>query len=233
MTRPHRKQDNKPGRMPWQAAAGVGLLAFLLYLPTVAYDFTFDDGVIVARNPAVQQWGQWKLIFAADYWPGTHSALYRPLTILSFAAERAIHGSGPAGFHLFNVLLHSLTSVFVLLIAAEMTGPGWGALGAALFFAVHPIHTEVVGGVVGRAELLSSLLALWAFWLYVRKVRANRPSRPQQAAVAILYFLALCAKENVIVLPVLILFWELSRSERRIAPITRSLNSSISKGFVM
>jgi tetratricopeptide (TPR) repeat protein len=198
-------------RLPCFTPLGVGVLAFLLYLPTVGYDFTFDDGVIVERNPAVQEWGHWNLIFFSDYWPGAQSALYRPLTILSFALERSIHGSSPAGFHLLNVILHSFVSALVLLIAAELIGSGWAAVLAAALFAVHPIHTEVVSGVVGRAELLSSALALWAFWVYLRRMRGGKAPLSTLAVVLLLFFLALCAKENVIVLPALLLLCELSR----------------------
>ncbi len=41
------------------------------------------------------------------------------------------------------------------------------ALAAALF-ALHPIHTEAVAGIVGQAELLSAALSLVALLLYCR-----------------------------------------------------------------
>ncbi|KAK9859807.1 hypothetical protein WJX84_008162, partial [Apatococcus fuscideae] len=41
---------------------------------------------------------------------------------------------------------------------------------SALLFAVHPVHTEAVAGVVGQAELLSALLSGCAFLLYCRAV---------------------------------------------------------------
>jgi tetratricopeptide (TPR) repeat protein len=208
---PRKPPVTRSRRPPFVAVTGIWLLAFVLYLPNVGNEFTFDDGVIVARNPAVQEWGQWKLVFFSDYWPGGESALYRPLTILSFAVQRAIHGSEPGGFHLVNVILHALVSVLVLLIAWEVAGSGWAALLAAALFAVHPVHTEVVSSVVGRAELLSSLLALWTFWICLCQ-RRDKPIRSGiVAGVSLLFFLALCAKENVIVLPVLLLLWELSR----------------------
>ncbi len=202
-------------RLPWLIPAGIGLLAFLLFLPSIDYDFTFDDGVIVARNPAVQEWGHWKLVLFSDYWPSSQTALYRPLTILSFALERLIHGSEPSGFHLVNVVLHSLVSVFVLFITLELTKSGWGALLAAALFAVHPLHSEVVCGIVGRAELLSSLFALCAILLYLRRARRGKSSRFTTAWVSLLFFLGLCSKENVIVLPMLLLLWELSRNDQK------------------
>ena len=39
---------------------------------------------------------------------------------------------------------------------------------AALIFAVHPIHTEAVAGIVGQAELLSAAMSILALLTYIR-----------------------------------------------------------------
>jgi tetratricopeptide (TPR) repeat protein len=204
------RQSSIINRQSW----GVAFIAAALYLPTLWYEFTFDDGTIVARNPAVQDWGNWKLIFLADYWPGTHSALYRPVTIFSFALEKLVHGPDPSGFHLINLLLHSAVSALVFLLATRLIGPNWGAGLAGLLFAIHPVHSEVVSGIVGRAELLSSLLALGAFWMWTKDSTRSRSPAPHRAwpKVMLLYFLALGAKENVIILPGVLFLWELARA---------------------
>jgi protein O-mannosyl-transferase len=180
----------------------------------LSYDFTFDDGTIVARNPAVQDWGNWKLIFFSDYWPEAHSALYRPVTIFSFALERLLHGAAPSGFHLTNLLLHSAVSAMVFLLATRLIGSTWGAALAGILFAVHPVHCEAVSSIVGRAELLSSLLALGAFWIWAGDSDSNRSSGPRPALLKgmFLYLLALGAKENVIILPGVLFLWEISRA---------------------
>ena len=46
--------------------------------------------------------------------------------------------------------------------------PPWPHSVAALLFAVHPIHTEVVANIVGRAEILSALLVLASLGAYLR-----------------------------------------------------------------
>ena len=43
---------------------------------------------------------------------------------------------------------------------------------AALLFAVHPIHTEAVTGIVGRAELLAALGVLVALLAFARRLEA-------------------------------------------------------------
>ena len=61
------RQSSIINRQSWWVA----FIAAALYLPTLSYEFTFDDGTVVATNPAVQDWGNWKLIFLARiYSPG-------------------------------------------------------------------------------------------------------------------------------------------------------------------
>ncbi|MFH1574226.1 MAG: tetratricopeptide repeat protein [Acidobacteriota bacterium] len=216
MTRKSHSSTSTGIRLPWKSCGAVALLAALLYLPTVRYDFTFDDSVIVARNPAVQAWGRWREVLLSDYWPEASSALYRSVTILSFAVERPLHGTGPAGFHAVNVILHSAVSALACLLAASILGSGWAAIFVGAAFAAHPIHTEAVSGVVGRTELLSSFFAMLALWMWLRRSGRSGGTGLQLPAY-LLFFLGLGSKENVVILPLLVLLWESARRGPRTA----------------
>ncbi|XP_022702000.1 transmembrane and TPR repeat-containing protein CG4050-like isoform X2 [Varroa jacobsoni] len=92
---------------------------------------------------------------------------YRPLSVLTFRISYALHGLQSFGYHLANVLLHAAVSASVLRFSAQWLRINDRIIGAApflcaLLFAIHPIHTEAVTGVVGRAELLSALFFLWS-----------------------------------------------------------------------
>lgn len=63
--------------------------------------------------------------------------------------------------------------------------PQIASLVSSLLFAVHPIHTEAVTGVVGRAETLSSVFFLFAFISYIKATK-RRTSTGNQ------YFLFVC-----------------------------------------
>ena len=55
------------------------------------------------------------------------------------------------------------------MLATRKLLPGassWSVAAAGLLFAVHPIHTEAVSSIVGRAEILSGLFFLLAFLVY-------------------------------------------------------------------
>ena len=80
--------------------------------------------------------------------------LYRPITIISFAMNHALGGNAPAGYRAVNILLHGLASVLLLWLGLRLGLREAEAGAVALLFAVHPIHTEAVNAVVGRADLL-------------------------------------------------------------------------------
>ena len=76
----------------------------------------------------------------------------------------------PFSYHVTNVFLHAVVccTMFFVLSSTVCHSTPEVALLASLLFAVHPIHSEAVTGVVGRAELLASLFYLAAFYTYQR-----------------------------------------------------------------
>ncbi len=127
------------------------------------------DNTLVARGP-----GAIPHIFAKRG-PEDIAARYGPLTVSSFALEAPLWKQSdgalaPGGFHLTNLLLHGLCALlfFRLLLGVIPRRKGI-ALGAALLFAVHPLHTGTVATLMGRAELLAVLFSLltavaWRAW---------------------------------------------------------------------
>jgi tetratricopeptide (TPR) repeat protein len=96
--------------------------------------------------------------------------------------------------------------------------PDLYALLAALVFAVHPVHTEVVNSVFNRSDMLVSLGAVAGLW-WLLHFLGSRPARAW-AGLGIAYLFALLCKENAAVIPglavVLILFLPAESWRRRI-----------------
>ncbi|GAB1605655.1 protein O-mannosyl-transferase TMTC3-like [Argonauta hians] len=95
---------------------------------------------------------------------------YRPLCVLTFRLNYAVSGLNPASYHLVNLLLHTAVC-FLLMRVSQLFLPRFTAFLAALLFALHPIHTEAVTGVVGRAESLSACFFLTAVLAYSKASR--------------------------------------------------------------
>uniref|UniRef100_A0A8C9LDF7 DUF1736 domain-containing protein n=1 Tax=Pavo cristatus TaxID=9049 RepID=A0A8C9LDF7_PAVCR len=70
-------------------------------------------------------------------------------------------------YHFLNLIFHGVVCV-VFLKVCKLFLDNQSSIVASLLFAVHPIHTEAVTGVVGRAELLSSIFFLAAFLSYTK-----------------------------------------------------------------
>ena len=72
---------------------------------------------------------------------------------------------------------------------------------AALVFGLHPLTTEAVANVVGRADLLAASFALGALLLHTREPsRHIRVESARAAAIAALAGLALLSKESAVIL---------------------------------
>ena len=100
------------------AAVLVAAAAILSHLPALRNGFTFDDPLLVSENTVVSQ-RQWSRVFLSPYHVGpmqsAPTGLYRPLTILTLAADHAAGGGSPAPFHTTNLLLHAAVAVAVVL----------------------------------------------------------------------------------------------------------------------
>jgi Flp pilus assembly protein TadD len=143
-------------------------VAVVPYLNSVPNGFTFDDPQLIRDNPMVT--GDPPLdLFRTVYNPG---ALYRPLTMLTYVANHRIDPA-PWGYHIVNVALHALASLLVLELGLALLRSPLGAAIAAALFAVHPLHSEAVSSIVGRAELLAAVLALGAVLAFLRAVRSS------------------------------------------------------------
>ncbi|MBT4136798.1 MAG: tetratricopeptide repeat protein [Candidatus Latescibacteria bacterium] len=172
------------------------LVPVLVYANALGNGFTFDDHAIVEDNPSVLTLDVVH-IFSVPYWPNReHAGLYRPLTTLSLALNYAIHTFDPFGYHFFNVLLHVLNTLLVYMLTKHLLRVPMG-LFVALLFALHPVQTEAVNGIVGRSELLSAFWVLVACLLYVRSgVNVGRGLNRLYGLSLVASFLAMCSKEN-------------------------------------
>jgi len=120
-------------------------------------------------------------LFYNDFWgtPLTHSGShrsYRPLCVLTFRLNYALGGHDPFGYHLGNIILHATVTITYVYTMYRATGDGFVATLAGFLFAAHPIHTEAVTGVVGRADLMSALFFLLSFLSYLQYCSLFRQS---------------------------------------------------------
>lgn len=186
----------------------VAFIAIVIYLNGIPGEFVFDDKLIV-RDPRINGTESFWRIFVTDYWYkyfGTSADLYRPLTIASYALNHMVAGLNSPAFHIVNILLHAAVSVLVVMLIDVLLRDRALAVVSGLLFATHPIHTEAVTGIVGRAEVLTALFLLVALYLHAcRYTLRGRGPAVWMPAAGLAYFCALLSKETAIVGPGLLL----------------------------
>lgn len=209
----------------WAAPALVALGAVLVYFNSLPNGFTYDDVPIIVDNPAVHDLTGFLRVWLTPYWPGPDAlarGLYRPLTTFIFAVQWSLGGGSPLPFHVLNLFFHAAASVLVYELLKELVG--WkGAFGAALIFAVHPVHVEAVANGVGQAELISTCLLLFAAVVYVRRRGSGEMTGGQMAQISAFFLAGLLAKENAIVLPGLLLALDAAKGRLRCAGYVASV----------
>jgi hypothetical protein len=199
--------DDPRGWLP--LATSIAALALLASATSLGNGFAYDDRFIILENKRAHSLSAPWQLFGETYWPNIRgAALYRPLTILLYAAEWVAGGGSPLVYHVVNVALYAAVSVLVLWLALQVL-PRGAAWAAAALFAVHPVHVEAVGNVVGQAELWTAVAMVGAVGLYLRDRREGLPLPRQSAWIIVaLYFAGMLVKENMIVLPALLVVAE-------------------------
>lgn len=188
----------------------VALLALAATITSIGHDFTFDDKPVIFANDAVHSLHRLWRLFGQTYWSKDLGGDgYRPVVMVLFSLQWATGGGAPWVFHLGNILLAVATAIAVWWCAAAILPPP-GALAAAALFAVHPVHVEVTGNVVGQSELIVALCLSLAIGVYLRARRTGWLRPLDAATVIVLYVVGLLSKEHAIVLPALLLAAELT-----------------------
>ncbi|MCE7996865.1 MAG: tetratricopeptide repeat protein [Roseivirga sp.] len=187
-------------------------IPFLVYCWTFGYDYTVDDlGVIGEHSHVLAGVDGLGEIFTTNYRNGINNfndGLYRPLSLAVFAIFEEIAPGSPVPGHILNVLVYCLLvlSIFSLIKALPVEQSEKLAFWSALFFAVMPIHTEVVANIKSLDELLGmtfGILSCLYFIKYLEKKQAV-----QLGISSLLLLLGLFSKESTItylgVIPVLV-----------------------------
>ncbi len=170
--------------------------------------------------------------FQQDYWwPKGISGLYRPLTSITYWAnyrladqseqfrkdnpgkpvppEVAESGFNVNGYHVVNMVLHALNAMLVYALAWVLSRRWPVALIAGLIFAVHPITTESVTNIIGRADQFAALAVLAGALVW--RWAAGLPrwwTVAGFAAVMLITALGVFAKESAAALGLVILIYD-------------------------
>jgi len=143
-------------------------VVFYFFAPPAVF-LQWDDAKTLLTDPAWRSlsWGGLKWM-----WSSTHYGPWQPLSWLSWCLDYQFFGLMPEALRRTNVMLHACTAAGFFLVCRRLLPHAkrkfsFGAAGAALFFAVHPLRVESVIWLTERRDVLSGLFAVLAIWLWL------------------------------------------------------------------
>lgn len=203
----------------WAVSAALVLLGFLAYANTFTGDWVWDDVSSVLLHKHVQDPGKIVQLFREDQhaFGKGEGNFYRPLVSVSFmldfllSYDSVLDGDQLKGypdvkpflFHLSNTLWHCAAAVLLFLLLGRMGAPRVVRAAAAGLFVLHPMHTEAVAYISGRADMMSATFILAA--LLCATTDSTGTKRLVSIAFSALFFImGLFSKESTMIYPVLL-----------------------------
>jgi len=185
----------------------------LVYYDSFNNSFVYDDYPFIVENKAIRKLDMNQLIsyFTSPDAVSSHEGLsrdvWRPLMTVSFAVDYRLWALQPRFYHIENTLLHIGNSILVYIAIFLMLGNTLAAFVASVVFAIHPVQTEAVTWISGRANVLFLFFFLLSFIFHIRERRKDRGGFDYTNSL-VLFLCALLSKEMAIVLPLIFILYD-------------------------
>ncbi len=180
----------------------LSLIPLCVFLNTLQSGFVYDDIGVIEDNYFIRSLQNVPKIFSKDYFHLANELSYRPVVTLSYFLDYAIWRLNPFGYHLTNVVLHTINCFLLYAVVLQLARMRSVALLSAILFSMHPCVTEAVNAISYREDILATLfifLSCLCLILSRKKV--------YYALSLLSYLLSLFSKETAIVMPLFILLY--------------------------
>jgi tetratricopeptide (TPR) repeat protein len=176
--------------------------------------FVLDDLSSIAENRSLQNFTSFNWLFPPATSGETVSG--RPFLNFTFAINHAIHGLDVRGYHVGNLLIHTVSALLLVgilrrtlsrILRATAPTINWIATAIAAMWALHPLQTMAVTYLAQRAESLAALFILGTLYCFIRATSSTRPSRWLMIS-GLSCLLGVLTKETAVIAPILILIYD-------------------------
>jgi len=197
-------------------------ISTMVYINTLRNGFTYDDRKVVVKNEEIKDL---KNFF--DLLLPLPSV--RAITLM--IDYHIFGGLNSVGFHLTNVILHTVTVILLYFLLNLIFKDYKLSLIIGLLFATHPVHTEAVANITNRKESLAMIFYLLTFIFYLKKDK----SRWFLFSSFITYFLSLSSKPVApVAFPVMLFIYDNCFSQgSKLAMMKKNIKYYLSYGIIM
>ncbi len=180
----------------------LSLIPLCVFLNSLQSGFVYDDIGVIEDNYFIRSLQNIPKIFSKDYFHLANELSYRPVVTLSYFADYAIWKLNPFGYHLANVILHTINCFLLYAVVLRLVRMRPVALLSAVLFSMHPCVTEAVNAISYREDILATLFIFLSFLCLILSGK-----KVYYALSLLSYLLSLFSKETAIVMPLFILLW--------------------------
>ena len=191
---------NKSVNLSWKSMLALAIIAFLLYSPSISYDWALDDASAISENFVTKKGvagigTHLTESYRFGYWT-SKGTLYRPVSLIMFALEWQLSPNNPSIHHFVNVLMYALVAIFGFLFLLRLIKSKFWSFIIMFLFVVHPVHVEAVANIKSRDEIMALLFGLLALILWMKYLDKKQVGTLAFSVCA--YFLAMFSKESSI-----------------------------------
>jgi hypothetical protein len=206
--------------------AFIALLVIVLtiYSNTFRASWHFDDKINILTNEPLHlkelTWSNIKKTFFASL--DNEGKIYRPVACLSFALNYYVGEDNVLGYHIVNLSIHFLASLFLFLFLYQTLnlpllkaryGPDsyFISLLASALWAINPVQIQAVTYIVQRMASMAGMFYIMSMYFYLRGRTAENKLHQGIYLFSCLIAAALAfgSKENAAMLPISIFLFDL------------------------
>ena len=146
------------------------LISFLTYFQTLFFNYTYldDDRLIIKNINKISDLNNIPSAFKSDAYFEAKGFSYRPLLTVSLMFDAQITGLNPVGYHLTNIILHSIFSCLLLLLLRTLFKNNYITFVSTIIFSLLPLNVNAVSWIVARNDILAGLFFLIFFLSYLK-----------------------------------------------------------------
>jgi peptidoglycan/LPS O-acetylase OafA/YrhL/tetratricopeptide (TPR) repeat protein len=177
--------------------------------------FVSDDLWIIVHNGFLRHWSNLPdlLLGPGFQGGGWKTGFFRPVLMLLYFFTYQAFGLWTPAFHGLNIALHIANTGLVYGLGRRLGLKPGVSFGAALLWAVHPVHTEAVAFVSALGDPLYSFFCLLGLLVLLPDFA------PRKFWLAgLIFILALASKEQAVVFPALVTVTMFLASKERLRP---------------
>ncbi len=185
------------------AVLAIFVIGFLTYLNSFNNLFVYDDYLLIIQNEGIKSFKNIFHIFKHDlYYDVSMSSYYRPFVSLSLMIDYFLYNLKipPIGYHFTNTLFHVGNAILLFFLLKIIFSDYRIAFIASSLFVCHPVHTQAVTYISGRADLIAFFFALICFILAIRK----KQNPVTYILCGLSFVISILSKETYLITPFLI-----------------------------